>query len=749
MSRRRGLRREAARLWGLTAALFVLLAVSVSALGPLLQGIDWWTEAVVVAAVILAASAGVRSTGVQPGIGTPVGLAAGLLLVVLIHAPTSGFAFIVPTGDTVVAFRDLMSAGFESVYRQSTPAEADAGIRFLVTVAVGILAVLFDLIAVTLRQAAFVGALAAIVAVTPGIVTGDVLIWPLGLCAVAYLIVLWVDTRIRRTSQRRSRGVMVIGATAVVGALVLSVAAPGFNGAALIYASSGQVALQGISPLVDLGQDLRQPGGVEQFRYITNTTRPLYFRLLTLDRFDGTTWSPGDDPETQEYSPDTVLPVPGLDAATPVEPVETSVDIRGMRSRWLPVPFPSVQVTGVDGRWEWDVDGLTLSSPVSSTAGQEYVAEGVSLRPTREQLATSRGVFPADVQAYLDLPEEMPEIIQRTLDEVTAGLTSDYDKAFALQQFFRAGEFAYSEEAPVEQGYDGDGYGVIATFLEKKSGYCVHFASAMAIMSRLAGIPARVSLGYVPGDRLGSTADQRSRYSVATDDLHAWPELYFSGVGWIPFEPTAGRGVVPEYALQVQDEQEVEEVPAAPNPATTAPQQTGAPEQHAGTQRNEVTERETAPVLLGWALAVVALVLFVVPGAIRMTRRRARLRALRGGRAGPRVAWQDLDDHARDLGRGAGSADTPRAFAAALERHARFQDAERTALGVLLDAVEHERFAASRAGADGPALADAVSVVGRALTREATPAARVRSVVFPASVLTPRALPAEQRAAGV
>ena len=96
-------------------------------------------------------------------------------------------------------------------------------------------------------------------------------------------------------------------------------------------------------------------------------------------------------------------------------------------------------------------------------------------------------------------------------------------------------------EAPVDDGYDGDGFEVIAEFLEKKSGYCVHFSSAMAILARMAGIPARISLGYLPGDRVVG-ADTRLSYTVGTDDLHAWPELYFSGVGWVPFEPTPGAG---------------------------------------------------------------------------------------------------------------------------------------------------------------------------------------------------------------
>ena len=80
------------------------------------------------------------------------------------------------------------------------------------------------------------------------------------------------------------------------------------------------------------------------------------------------------------------------------------------------------------------------------------------------------------------------------------------DKAVALQDYFRDNSFVYSTQTPLKQGYDGDGSRVIARFLEVKSGYCVHFASAMALMARTLGIPSRVAEGYLPGATSGGSA---------------------------------------------------------------------------------------------------------------------------------------------------------------------------------------------------------------------------------------------------
>ena len=113
----------------------------------------------------------------------------------------------------------------------------------------------------------------------------------------------------------------------------------------------------------------------------------------------------------------------------------------------------------------------------------------------------------------------------------------------AIQRYLRSAEFTYSLQSPVQGGYDGNGLSVLADFLTQKSGYCIHFASAMAVMARLEGIPSRIAVGYAPGRPTGATVSVAGQgalpeYEVDARDAHAWPELYFQGLGWVPFEPT-------------------------------------------------------------------------------------------------------------------------------------------------------------------------------------------------------------------
>ncbi|MET0716684.1 MAG: DUF3488 and transglutaminase-like domain-containing protein [Mycetocola sp.] len=721
----------------MTWSLVAFYILTVSTLSPLLAGGSWWVGIALLGTVVLAASATGRSLGVRTWVATLLGAVVWLALVILVFAPDDSFALLLPTFDTVGTFDELGREGLQSIARQSTPAQADIGIRFVLAVGAGAFAVLLDAVAVAGRRPAFVGVPAVAIALVPGFVNGEITLIALAMCGAAFLLVLWADTRVRRLASSRPGGVLSIGAVAVIGSLVFAAAAPGYNGESLFPSSGGAVFGRGVSPLVDLGKDLRRPGGAQQFSYTTTTDESLYFRLLTLDEFNGTTWSAGDERVRQLDEPDTILDVPGLSAEILTEPTTTKIQVDGMVAPWLPVPFPTVRVAGEDGRWMWDPEGLTLSSRLSSASGQSYVAESVLIQPTREQLIAAQPEFPPNIERFLELPDEVPSILTETLATITAETDNAYDTAFAIQQYLRGPEFLYSLEAPVDDGYDGDGFEVIAEFLEKKSGYCVHYASAMAILARMAGIPARVSLGYLPGDRVVG-AEERLTYSVGTDDLHSWPELYFSGVGWVPFEPTPGRGTVPDYA-RAESTSDGRDVPnfgpderAPGDLAPVGPSETTSP------TGGGAVEPPSAGVITG--AAIVLLLILGSPAFLRAFRRRVRTSALQSGRAGPLTAWREVSDAAQDYGIPVSDADTPRAFAAALTGERTLRPSEKEALASLLDAVERFRFAdpdRATLRLEGPSLADNTGVVLRALRRCAGIPDRVRATIAPASILSP------------
>jgi hypothetical protein len=115
-----------------------------------------------------------------------------------------------------------------------------------------------------------------------------------------------------------------------------------------------------------------------------------------------------------------------------------------------------------------------------------------------------------------------------------AGAThSPYAAAVALERWLRtSGGFVYSSHPPATPGVPP----LVGFVLETKTGYCQHFAGAMALMLRLLGIPARVAAGFVTGHYANGT------WTVTDHDAHTWVEVWFRGYGWLPFDPTPGRG---------------------------------------------------------------------------------------------------------------------------------------------------------------------------------------------------------------
>ena len=116
---------------------------------------------------------------------------------------------------------------------------------------------------------------------------------------------------------------------------------------------------------------------------------------------------------------------------------------------------------------------------------------------TAAQLRAASVTPPAGDEESTELPDGVPAVIRRTADRWTRDAATPYDQALAIQNALANGSFSYDEQTPAEQGYDGDGLGVIATFLRVKAGYCIHYASTMAVMARLEGIPVGTPVDIV------------------------------------------------------------------------------------------------------------------------------------------------------------------------------------------------------------------------------------------------------------
>lgn len=753
--RRRSRPKRPAAEWKVSIALLMTLMCATGSLNVILDDIGWWFTVLVTSGAVLG-SAAVSRLWVRIRV-LPTVISALVLffcLTLQFAAQTTLFA-IIPTPSTFSSFGALIQWGQHSITQQTVPAEADPGILFLLAAGIGSLALVADLVAITLGKRAHVGVLVLVVLCIPAFtfMRDFDLFWVL-LTVFSFLYLLRADSPV---PDRRLTLAIAGGAVAL--ALLAQPVLPSTRPAAV--GTQSTKITTGDSPIINLGDNLRRKVDRQALTYTTDSNHAQYLRLLSLDQFDGDTWFASELPFDEANTPDEFPEPPGLSLGVQRAAELTSVRIANLDTLWLPLPYPAQSVDGLSAGWRWD-STLALKTKNGSSYDQSYQVTSLLLAPTPEQLLAAGSVVPPEVadQAVI-AQEQTPSIISETARAAAGDEASSYEKAVALQQYLRAGDFVYSEEAPVEEDYDGTGLDVIATFLEVKSGYCVHFASAMALMARSLGIPARVAVGFLPGEMIDGEREGKRTFEASSHDLHSWPELYFEGIGWVPFEPTASRGVVPSYAdttvpgvpLPVSVNRDRTPTPsAAPRPTETDPTGTGA-DSEADASSGEI------PASLLWLIGVGLLVLLLAatPAVVRWGERRMRLRTIRRGLAPAVVGWRELVQSAHDVGVLIAPSETPRATGRILgemiqhgRKHSKNSNAT-IALGTdaidrLVAAVEWEEFARPASGptsgegvgaldaAVSDAVASDVAVAVRHLFRAVGWRTRLLALLFPPSL---------------
>jgi transglutaminase-like putative cysteine protease len=177
----------------------------------------------------------------------------------------------------------------------------------------------------------------------------------------------------------------------------------------------------------------------------------------------------------------------------------------------------------------WHVPGDAFAA---TTKEKAYTAVSVLPVFTVEQLQAAGTDYPDWVRGrYLWLPDTIPERVLTLARDLTATAPTPYDRAYAIETYLRT--FPYNLDVPAPPS-DRD---IADYFLfELQEGYCDYYATAMVVMARAAGLPAR----YVAGYATGTYDYTKGHYVVAEANAHAWVEIYFPGYGWVEFEPTAG-----------------------------------------------------------------------------------------------------------------------------------------------------------------------------------------------------------------
>ncbi|WP_454044166.1 transglutaminase family protein [Cellulosimicrobium sp. Marseille-Q8652] len=724
-----------ARVLATTLCVAVAVAASTYALGTVIGPGDWTRTAVRTLAVLalvtgLSRYALERSRSVQgEALAPPAALLpslAGLVvgswaLLGLYGGPTDRFSVLIGLSN-VERLLSRVQTGRELTLAEVAPIDPSLPIELLAVGGAVVVFLVADLMAGGLRLGAGVG-LPLLALWIPGLViVGDVPPVAFVLTVTALVLLLAVDNphrALRRAGAGEGRGRQrAVGGSRVVTAVAtaLAVATVGLGvGAASatlpevassswnrLFSSTGDTVR--LSDDLDMRRDLAERSDEVVLEYRTDGDEVGPLRVFTLTGFDGTNWRRGADRDgTPIEGPDQLLWPQDTGRG---EPSEVTVTLRSLRDTKLPVPTEPRSVD-VDGDWTYDPVRDEVLGTRATSAGSSYEMTLYARALDADTLRSAGGADPDDPN-YLDVPASSHEQDIRDLAaQVVQGSPTRYDQALALQTYFRdAATFTYSTQVP-----PGDSGDAVWDFLQQRTGYCVQFATAMTMMARTLGIPARLGVGFLPGQRTDDTT-----FQVTGRDSHAWPELYFPGQGWVRFEPTPAQqtGPAPTWATPVgsstvpgltdpSDALTPGVVPGPEEPATPAPTVGG------GTGGADAAADGSGA---SWLVVVAAFLLVALTaGALWLVARR---RTRPEGDLDAERAWVELTARLDGLGVTWHASTTPRNVPTTVAAVVRdrsgsdLSDAGVEALVALVTALETERYARDGAATEPARLAELV-----------------------------------------
>ncbi|WP_143570831.1 transglutaminase family protein [Tessaracoccus sp. ZS01] len=646
------------------------------------------------------------------------------LLVILGVLAWRGLA-LAPRGDPLASLRALTADGVEVIRTGVPPLEPEPGLVWLCLILAALLVIIVELLVNGLEQPAWTIAPLALTYGVAALVRIDDLDWLLLVPVVAGFIAILLSStgageaagKASRASSHHLSRVSVgwaFGAAALVVAILVSAMVP--LGDKRPWTEGGQDGpIQLSDPTVRLDQDLRRPTDSPVLTYRTSTGGPVYMRTVALPNLSSS--GAGLVPMSLSRS--------GLDGDHdfPGEQVTVDVQMDAVPSEYLPAPFAAASYDA-DGAWSHDPDTLAIvaSGPnrTQQTVNLGYRVESTLPSPTREEVSQANpGSLPSAVTR--EVPAGLSPGVTALTSDVVAGATTAGEKALAIQRFLRSDAFRYTLEAPNTAGTD-----TISSFLlEARSGYCIHFAAAMITMARIEGIDARMAVGFVPGEQQADGS-----YLVTSHDAHSWPELYFEGLGWVPFEPTPAYQGDPEYvdpsAMQPATSPSPSPTPsAAPTPQPTTVPPTMQPVPTAPT----TVDDGPGPVVRGLLIALLVLLALALPALVRLGLRASRLRSDGDPGQATDRAWREVQAMFADYG-----LRWPEGSPGPVGREAAEQLSPRGAEALAAIAATVERSRYSRDGAPVAELPAEVGTLREALAGQATRGARLRAVLLPASL---------------
>lgn len=472
-----------------------------------------------------------RTTRARPWATGLALLPFGLFLLTFIHYRSTALGPL-PTGSTISELvADLRIVG-EQFATAVAPVPAEGSFAVAITLAVMLVTITSDIFSTRMGGAMHAvvpgGALVVLTGAvgTERAAVGGSAVW-LAVAAATVAIAraeasradtYWLD-------DERPDAVSLAGAVLGLAVLAGSTAAffgprlPGAGEPALIDARNRNGDTTSVlNPLVDIRARMTNTGLVEMFT-VQSSDGGHYWRSMGLPEFDGATFSPaaGD----LEPLGDRTSSALGASLTSQI------IRVTGLRGHVVPAASLPVMVSP-DAVW-WAPDTGSLVVPDGELRRGDSVAVTSALLDTGAPVLDSLPSTGAPA-GTLDLPS-LPSSVRAIALEITAQAVTPYQKLLALQEWFRR-EFTYDLSVQI-----GDGPDAMEIFLRDRRGFCQQFAVTFAAMARSLGIPAQVAVGFTQGD-LGADG----LFHVYGRHAHAWPEVWFDGIGWVAFEPTPGRG---------------------------------------------------------------------------------------------------------------------------------------------------------------------------------------------------------------
>ncbi|WP_168583691.1 transglutaminaseTgpA domain-containing protein [Gephyromycinifex aptenodytis] len=727
----------------LVASSLVALGVYCSArpVGDLFSATPWRSPLVVALLVVVLLGSLTRKLGAArfAPLSTAVGLAALLLWnrdgMALSALPSVWSGHVL---DAVTVIRE-----------SPVPAPATPGVAFTLTAAFAFLGWLADLITVTWRRPALGGLVMVIPFLIAVANSNGPLAWPyaasVGACWVAVLAISTPGRQL--TSAWLAPAAVVIGIGALAGAIILGAALPRlpvrYVADGLGRGGTGQV---GFSPSPAFLSDLTNDDRTPVLRFRTDDPDPPPLRVALSSSFQDGAWVPRAVGVPFSATPALSYPF-GLDPETDITRRSITVTETRLQAPYIAAPAPVIAGSVVGSRWAADQRSTDLRVERQPDSYTFTYAEIDPRGHDNTDPLTDAEIRPLGNDAWLGALAPGPysdadfEAVFRASDEATAEVAGQgpYARATAIQNWLRDPQrFRYSLTLPNPPTGTQNATELFEWFMRERTGYCVQFTTAMVLMARAQGIPARVATGFLPGRPVGNERE------VVAADAHAWPELYFSDLGWIRFEPTpaARTGAAPQHTAAT---------PNSPRPSVSTPDDTPStsakatrpPQDREGESARTDASQQPAPtstralwlatLLVGVALVVA---LSLLPARAWWIRRRRLQQARNGGDAALCEAyWQNLLERMQDLHRAPPAHLSPRAAQSWIRHIGPLSPKAHEALLTLSAAVETGRYAPAAEPLDEAEAAAGVRLVVSEARQLASRKTRIMAALAPGVAL--------------